>query len=320
MAPKSKYSKLARTLKFLALLCVPLWAISGIYVVNADEKAVVHIFGKVSPQVIGPGIHYRMPYPIATVVKLNANEIKTLLVGRSAPVSGQGRPVEDGPDYLYSDWQSEFLTGDENILHGKVTVQWSISDPVAYLTALRAPEEAMRSMAEEILMKKLSSMRVDDAFTSKKLEIIANMREVLGQRLDAVGAGIVVVAVSVGDMAPPRTVAASFKDVASARGDANRVLHEAEGDRNERIPKARGRAQKLTSASEAYREKVINEARGDADRFSLLLAEYKKNPSVTWRRLYLETMEEVLPRVKKYTIADDAAQKATTLTLFLNDQ
>ncbi len=320
MAQASQFSNVKRTFRLLAVLGVALWVISGIYVVNADQKAVVRVFGKVSPRAIESGIHYRVPYPVSAVMKLNANEIKTLVVGVSASPSGQDTLSEDNLVSLYSDWQSEFLTGDENILHSKVTVQWSISDPIAYLTVMQRPEETMRGMAEETLMKQLGSMHVDDALTSRKLEIIANMRELLGQRLDALGAGIVVVAVSVGDMAPPRTVAAAFKDVASARGDANRVVHEAEGDRYERIPRARGRAQKRKSKAEAYKEKVINEARGDADRFSLLLSEYKKNPSITWRRLYLETMEEILPRMKKYTIADDAAQKATTITLFLNDQ
>ncbi len=317
MGGGAKITSLRKTIKILAVLCAALWVVSGIYVVNADEKAVLRIFGKMTPSVVEPGIHYHMPYPVSTVKKLQANEIKTLMVGMGP--SDANSSEENGLIDLYSYWQSEFLTGDENIIHGKVMLQWSISDPIAYLSSIQKPEETLRSLAEEILMMQLGSMRVDDALTSRKLEIIANMREKLGKRLDAMSAGIVVVAVSVNDMAPPRTVAAAFKDVASARGDANRVVHEAEGDRNERLPKARGQARKITSEAEAYQEKVINRARGDADRFSLLLAEYKKNPSVTWRRLYLETMEKVLPRVKKYTIADKAAQDATTITLFLND-
>ena len=306
------------TIKVLLILIAAIWVLSGIFVVNADEAAVIRILGRVQPGVLEPGIHYHFPYPISSATTLKAREVKTLNIGFEQQ---KEQTTEEKQElfYFFSDWRSEFLTGDENIIHGKVTVQWSIADPVAYLTAVQEPMRLLEDIAREYMMRELGAMEVDEALTNKKLAIVTNLRSHLQQRLNEIGTGIVVVVVTMNELGPPKTVAASFKDVASAKGDANRMIHEAEGDQNERLPAARGQAQQLRTEAASYKERVINQAQGDAARFDLLYQEYKKNPSVTRQRLYLEAMEEVMPRVKKYTLSSDTATDTTRVTIFLNE-
>jgi len=305
-----------RTAKAVMAVCVLLWIISGVYVIKADEAGVVKTFGRVLPKSLKPGIHYHYPYPIATVEKVKVTEVKSLKIGFDVAVKDK----DTGMYYSYSPQElAEFLTGDENIILGKLIVQWSISDPISFLTVVEDTEGLLRNLAEAAFMAKLGSMTVDDALTSKKTEIINNVRDEVQRMLVDMNVGISIVAVDLKELSPPTEVAAAFKEVASARGDASRLVHEAEGYQNEVLPKARGEAQQLISEAQAYREKVINLAKGDAERFELLLEEYKKNPSVTRQRLYLEMIDKVLPRVKKYVLSSEAGERATKLTIFMDE-
>ncbi len=305
-----------RTIKALVVVCVLLWIVSGVYVIKADEAGVVKVFGRVLPHSVKPGIHYRYPYPVATVEKVKVTEVKSLKIGFETTV----RDEETGKYFSYSPQElAEFLTGDENIVIGKLVVQWSISDPISYLTVVDDTEKLLKSLTESIFMEELSRMTVDDALTTKRARITNRIRDRLQKTLIAMNVGIDIVAVNLKELAPPEEVAAAFKEVASARGDASRMVHDAEGYKNEALPKARGEAQRLISEAQAYRDRVINLAKGEAERFEMLLKEYRKNPKVTERRLYLEMVDEVLPRVKKYVLSSKKGEEATKLTIFMDE-
>ena len=303
------------SLRGVALVCLLMWVVSGIYVVKADEAGVVRQFGRVLPIPEKPGIHYHLPYPISAVTRPKVTQVKSLAIGFD--------PTQDETTFTspIANEQAEFLTGDDNIIQCKLIVQWSISDPIAYTVASQTPETLLLSLAESSMMEELGGTTVDDALTSKKVAILNNLKGRVSTELDRLNVGIGLVALDLKELAPPATanVAHAFKDVASAREDAARMIHESEGYRNEAFPKARGEAVKLRADADAYKNRVVNLATGDAERFSLLRAEYQKSPSVTRRRLFLETMDEVMPRLKKYLLGTPAGERATKVTLFMDE-
>jgi modulator of FtsH protease HflK len=304
------------TFRGVLIVSMILWITSGIYVVKADEAGVVRVFGKVQPVPVSPGVHYHWPFPIASVDRPKVTQVKSLSIGFTPEGS------ESEKDFYvstYMDEQSEFLTGDQNIIHAKLIVQWSISDPIAFLTQADNPKALLKSTTEAAIAVELSRSAVDDALTSGKVAVINNIRRNVQDRLDALETGVGIVTVDLKELTPPAAVASAFKDVASARGDAARMVHEAEGYENEGLPAARGKAGKMIGASEGYRNEVVRRATGDAERFTLLLTEYRKNPSVTEKRLILETMDEVMPRMKKYLMATQAGERAARMTLFMDE-
>lgn len=306
---------IAKTLRVVAVLALVLWAVSGIYVVKADEAGVVWCLGRVLPIPVKSGIHYHWPYPIAKVTKPKVTQIKSLAIGFD--------PTEPAKPLLtpLSNEQAEFLTGDENIIHCKLIVQWSICDPIAYSLRAVEPEKLLRVQVESALMAELGVARIDEALTDQKAAILLSLKRRIAQQLEVLEAGVGVIAIDLKELAPPSTanVAHAFKDVASAREDAARMTHEAEGYRNEAFPKARGQAQQRITEARAYHERVANQAKGDAERFSLLYTAYRENPSVTRRRLYLETVDRVMPRMKKYLLGTKAGERATTITVFMDE-
>lgn len=313
MTPEVKFSKgtIKSTIKAVVVLCIILWILSGTYVIKADEAGVVRRFGVVLPAPVTPGIHYHFPYPISKVTRLQVTQVSSLAVGFVAEGDGEGTP------YVGQE-KAEFLTGDENIIHCQAVVKWSISDPIAYVTSSADAKLLLRNLAEGALLFELGMTSVDDAF-QKRGRILENVSARLAAPIQELNIGIGVVSVDLKQLAPPSSVANSFKEVASAREDAARLIHEAEGYQNEAMPKARADARQLRTSAQAYKEKMINQATGDADRFSLLYAEYKKNPSVTTQRLYLESMEQVLPRLQKYVLGTKAGERAAKVTMFMDE-
>ena len=302
-----------QTVKVVLAICAFMWLISGVYAIRAEEEGVIRQFGRVQPTPVKPGIHYHFPAPISKVFKLKVTQVNSMNVG-FVP-----EEKEESGFFSLSDELAEFLTGDENIILCKLVVQWSISDPIAYVTSSIQPEKLLKEMVESSLMAELAITPVDEALTNKRVQILNNVKRRLAQPINDMNIGIGIVAIDLRELTPPLTVANAFKEVASAREDAARLVHEAEGYQNEAFPKARGKAQKQITDAESYRQKIINQAKGDAGRFELLYAEYKKSPSITRERLFLENMELVLPRIKKYVLGTKASEKAAKITLFMDE-
>ena len=194
------------------------------------------------------------------------------------------------------------LTGDENIVDAELIVQYKIKDPLNYLFNFIGPELTMREASEASLRTVVGRHNIDEALTSGKLMIQEETKELLQSILDKYETGVQVVAVQLQDVSPPKQVIDSFKDVASAKEDKNRMINEAEGYRNNVIPKARGEAQAMIREAEGFREARISRAEGDVAKFKAILKEYSKAKDVTRKRLYLEAMEEILPGLEKYIV------------------
>ena len=275
-------------------IALVLWLLTGIYVVGPDEVGVVQTFGKYS-RAAQSGLNYHFPYPIETVKTPKVTEVKRIEIGFRSVGKNQYQTVER---------ESLMLTGDENIVDAEMIVQYKIKDPEAYLFNFIKPELTVREASEASLRTVVGRHNIDEALTSGKFMIQEETKELVQSILDKYKTGIIVVAVQLQDVSPPQQVIAAFKDVASAKEDKNKMVNQAEGYRNDLIPKARGEAQSMIREAEGYKKARIARAEGDVAKFSAVLKEYRKAKGVTETRMYLETMEEILPKIEKIIIPD----------------
>ena len=273
-------------------IAIVIWLLLGLYSVGPDEVGVVQRFGKYN-RVVGSGLNYHIPYPIETVKTPKVTEVKRIEIGFRTVGKNQYRTIEQ---------ESLMLTGDENIVDAELIVQYKIKDPIDYLFNFIGPELTLREASEASLRTVIGRHNIDEALTSGKLMIQEETKELLQIILDKYETGVIVVAVQLQDVSPPKQVIDAFKDVASAKEDKNRMINEAEGYRNDVIPKARGQAQAMIRESEGFRESRIKRAEGDVAKFKAIVKEYAKAKEVTKERLDLEAMEEILPGIDKYIV------------------
>ena len=278
----------------LLVAALALWLFTGVYMVGPDEVGVVRTFGEYT-RVAQSGLNYHFPYPIEQVNTPAVTEVKRIEIGFRTLRNGQYRTVEK---------ESLMLTGDENIVDAEMIVQYKIKDPEAYLFKIVEPELTVREAAEASLRTVVGRNKIDETLTTGKFQIQEGTKTQLQLILDKYESGIHVVAVQLQDVSPPKEVIGAFKDVASAKEDKNRMVNQAEGYRNDIIPKARGEAEAMIRDAEGFRESRIKRSEGDAAKFTTILKEYRKAKSITQKRLYLETMERVLPGIEKIIIPD----------------
>tara|TARA_A100001037_G_C15152123_1_gene640086 strand:- start:4862 stop:5830 length:969 start_codon:yes stop_codon:yes gene_type:complete len=283
-------------IKLIPLLgiALALWLFTGVYMVGPDEVGVVRTFGEYT-RVAQSGLNYHFPYPIESVNTPKVTEVKRIEIGFRTLRNGQYRTVEK---------ESLMLTGDENIVDAEMIVQYKIKDPVSYLFNIVGPELTVREASEASLRTVVGRNKIDETLTTGKFTIQEETKTQLQAILDKYESGIHVVAVQLQDVSPPKEVIGAFKDVASAKEDKNRMVNQAEGYRNDIIPKARGEAEAMIRDAEGFKESRIKRAEGDAAKFTTILKEYRKAKSITQKRLFLETMEKVLPDIDKVIIPD----------------
>ena len=271
---------------------VVIWLLTGIYQVGPDEKGVVLRYGRLSA-ITDSGINYHLPYPFETVFKPKVTEVKRIEVGF--------RTLDPGPPARYADRPQEslMLTGDENIVDVDLIVQYRIADAAKYLFRVKDPDGTVRKATEAAIREVVGSKVIDETLTTGKDQIQAETMALVQKILDRYDSGLLITALQLQDVNPPTQVRDAFIDVASAREDKNRIINEAQGYRNAIIPETRGKVSQVINEAQGYRAEKTRKATGDADRFKQILREYQKAKSVTRKRLYLETMEEILPGIKK---------------------
>jgi membrane protease subunit HflK len=289
---------------WLIPLVVVLWLLSGIYIVRPDEQGVVRRFGA-AVRVTEPGPHYHLPRPIEEVDKVKVKQVRRIEIGF--------RTVRPGPPakYDFIKAESHMLTGDEQIVDAQAIVQYQIKEPTKFLfnvRGLESPRGALMDAAEVSLRQVVGQRPIDDVLIGEKLQIEIDIRELLQQIIDGYDSGVKVVEVKLQTVQPPGEVASAFSDVVSAKEDKDRLIKEAEGYREDVLPKARGQAEKLIREAEAYQAERTKRAQGDADRFLVVLNEYSKAKDVTRKRLHLETMERILPGIRKFIIDEHVGE------------
>lgn len=272
-----------------------LWLLSGVYIVNPAEEAVVLRFGK-AVSVAQPGVHYRLPFPIEQAEVEKTREVKRVEIGFRTI------GVDPAPRYQRVPDESLMLTGDENIVAVELIVQYRILDIQRYLFRVSEIVHAVRSVPEAALRQVIGRHTIDEALTEGKLQIQQEIQQQVQKIFDLYESGLRVDQVKLQTVSVPQQVDNAFKDVASAREDRERLRNEAEAYQNDAIPRARGEVQKMLREADGYKVERVKQAQGDADRFLQVLKEYRNAKKVTEARLYLETMERILPTIKKYVV------------------
>jgi membrane protease subunit HflK len=275
-----------------------LWALSGLYVVQPNEEAVVTTFGAYSRSE-SPGLRYHLPAPIEHVEKVPVTSLNRIDVGGTAEA--------DVPQ------ESLMLTGDENIVNLNFSVTWRINDAARYVFSTRNPEEAVKAVAESAMREIVGKTPLQPILTTGRGQVQLQAAELMQRILDKWGAGVSIVEVQIRSSNPPPEVVAAFRDVSNAQQDQDSAVNEANTYRNRVINEAKGDAARIVQSAQGYREQSVREALGEASRFNQIVGEYKRAPGVTRERLYLETMERVLARSNKVVVSG----KGTTAPIIL---
>lgn len=281
---------------------IGIWLLTGIYTVKSGEEAVILRFGQHVATVRNAGLAWRVPTPIDSVLKVNVSEVRRMEFGFQTIKEGgtaQQADYKDVPN------QSMMLTGDENLVTVETAIQYRITDTEDYLFNVNNQTETLQIAAESAIRRVIANHKLDEVLTDNKFGIQQEIMEDLQKTCDNYKIGVGIIAVQLQDVNPPAEVDTAFKDVANAREDKNSYVNEAESYANEIIPKARGNAAEKINQAKAYKERRIAEAKGDVANFAQILEKYQLGKDVTRTRMYLETMEEILPGIEKYIVDGD---------------
>jgi len=270
----------------IAALLVAFWSFSSFYTVKPEEKSVELFLGKFS-SIGNPGLNFA-PWPLVTREVLPVTREQNESIG----VGGRGSDA------------GLMLTRDENIVDIDFEVVWNISDPAKYLFNLRDPQMTIRAVSESAMREIIAQSELAPILNRDRGLIAANLETLIQETLDSYGSGVSLVRVNFDRADPPEQVIDAFRAVQAAEQERDRLEKQADAYANRVLAQARGESAQVFEEAEGYRARVVNEATGEASRFSAVLEEYSKAPEVTRKRLYLETMEEVLGGLEKVIIDD----------------
>jgi len=279
---------------------VAIYLLTGIYTIGPSEVGLVKRFGRFVATV-EPGLHYHLPSPIESVVAVNVLEIRKEEIGF--------RTVSPPPSPRYQTVETEalMLTGDGNIAHVEMVVQYRVKDAERFAFNIINPKEIVKQAAEAVLREQVATRTLDETLTEERDVIGVDTIVALQTLLDTYGAGFVVGNVQLQDVKPPREVISAFDDVNSARQDKEKLINKAEEYAMDILPRARGQAQEIANQAEAYKQERIKRADGDVARFLEVLTKYELGEAVTRTRIYIETMEEILPGMEKIILSREAS-------------
>jgi membrane protease subunit HflK len=280
------------------------------YQVEPDEVGVIRRLGRY----VGtsePGPHFRLPFGIERVQKVPVQRQLKMEFGFRTSSPGVDTTYRAGTAEMKR--ESLMLTGDLNVAVVEWIVQYKIKDPYAFLFKVRNVDETLRSLSEAAVRSVVGDQSVNEVLTTGRQRIATQAKDVLQQLADRYDAGVDIQQLVLQDVNPPDPVKPSFNEVNQAIQEKERAINEAQAELNKAIPRARGEAEQAIRAAEGYAIERVNRARGEANRFTAVLAEYRRNPDVTRRRLYLETLAEVLPRAGQKVILDEATKGMTPI-------
>ena len=267
----------ASGLGYLVLIALALWGLTGFYQNEAAERSVITRFGKYV-STTQPGLHWHLPWPIESRTVVNVSEF---------------RSFED---------RTRMLTQDEALVGINLAVQYRRADPVQFVFNVRDPEETLKEVSESAIREVIGQSKLEFVLEKGRQEISARTKDLIQRTITSYNTGIEIISVNLQDVIVPEQVAPAQKDAIKAREDRDRANLAAQTYANDILPKARGLAASQLEAARAHRERVVAEADGQSTRFAALAAEYQRSPEVTRRRLYLETMEQVLGSSAKVII------------------
>ena len=274
---------------------------SSFYTVPTDSVAIVLRFGQYDATT-DPGLHFKLPFGIDSREIVATRRQLKMEFGYATPGATNAYQPSKEPDE-----EKSMVTGDLNAATVEWVVEYSISDPKEYLFELNAPEDTLRDLSEAVMREVVGDRTVDEVLTVGRQEAETKALERLQSIVDSLKMGMHIDQVQLLNVNPPSEVQTSFDEVNRAQQEKEQLIQQARGEYNKLVPRAKGEAEQKISAAQGYASKRTNEAEGDAGRFNALLAEYQKAPEVTRKRIYLETMGEVLPELSGKIILDDKA-------------
>ncbi|MEX2649713.1 MAG: FtsH protease activity modulator HflK [Alphaproteobacteria bacterium] len=283
-----------RGIAVVAALVIAVWAATGLYRVLPDEQGVELVFGK-WVQTTQAGLNYNYPAPIGEVFTPKVTRVNRVDIGfrSEGSLTGTSRSMAN---------ESLMLTGDENIIDINFVVFWVIEDAGKYLFNIRAPDDTVKDVAESAMREVVGKQEIASALAEGRSIVEVGTLELMQRVLDDYGSGIRIGQVELQKVDPPAAVIDSFRDVQAARADKDRFINQAEAYRNSVLPVAQGEAAKLIQEAEAYKQETINRALGEANRFTAVYDQYVQAKDVTKRRLYIETMQDILTGMNKIII------------------
>jgi len=274
-------------LGLIALALVVMWLFQAIYTVQPDRIAVEMRFGKPKAELSEPGLHFHW-WPIETVEEATIAE-RLIEIGEARGGSTSGL----------------MLTGDQNLVAVKFSIAYQVQDPIAYLFNVDDPDGMLRQVSESAMREVVGRRPAQDIFRDDRQGIAEAVRTTVQNAMNDYGSGLTVNAISIEDAAPPREVADAFDEVQRAEQDEDRFVEESNQYSNQKLGQARGEAAQIREAAAAYQSRVVLEAQGEAQRFISVFEEYAKSPEVTRKRLFLETMEQVLSGSNKVIVNEN---------------
>jgi membrane protease subunit HflK len=299
---KAVFRDLDRIILVVIGILFVLYLASGIFVVQANEKAVVFCFGK-PVEVINPGIGYHWPWPIEWVKKVNVKQVQRVEAG----FSPQGDLREELVPYC--------ITGDRNIIHDRYVIQYRIAEPVNFLVRGAHVSEILVELTQATILETVAAKPVDLILTTGKSEMERSILEGLVRKLEELNLKIQIVGVERQSAEPPSMVKEAFQNVINAQEEMRTKTHEAENYRNQEIPKTKAEANQMRQEAETAKFERTSAAKGESERFIRLFREYKVAPNVTRRRLFIEMVEQVLPRAKVMVLATDKEGKPVRIRI-----
>ncbi|MFQ5650861.1 MAG: FtsH protease activity modulator HflK [bacterium] len=285
--------------------------LTSFYTIDADEVGVIQRFGKYV-RTTDPGLHFKLPFGVETIKKVRVQNVYKEEFGY--------RTVRAGVRTQYSqrsfEGESLMLTGDLNSALVEWIVQFRIKDPVKYLFNVRNVEETLRDVSESVMRLVVGDRSVDEVIVLSRQEIEDRAQQLTQNLLDDFDTGLDVVTIKLQDVNPPEPVQSAFNEVNEARQEKERIINEALEAYNKVIPQAKGQAEQTIRQAEGYATNRVNRAKGDANKFLAVWLEYNKAKDVTQRRLYLETMLEILPNLENIYIVDEQQKGLIPLLQF----
>ncbi|MCW1922519.1 FtsH protease activity modulator HflK [Luteolibacter arcticus] len=302
--PKPRFGLVLRLIFLIPLGILLLSGIfSSFYTVSPESVAVIQRFGKFT-NVAEPGLHFKIPFGVDTATIVPIRRQLKLEFGFNSPGATNRDQASENPAL-----ERDMVTGDLNAAQVEWIVQYGISEPQKYLFHVRDPGPTLRDLTESVMREVIGDRTVDEVLTIGRTEIETESLVKLQKLLEHIEMGVKVEQIQLKNVNPPGPVQHSFEEVNRAQQEREQMINEANGQYNRVIPKARGTAQQTIATAEGYAFRRVNEAQGDVARFQQLLLQYDKAPAITKQRLYLETMNEVLPKLGNKVILDEDAKQ-----------
>lgn len=292
-------------LKWLLLVLIGAYLLSGIYKIDKDSVGVVTRFGAVLHRSMPPGLHYKLPRPIDAVHHVAVKQVKNLqltdfLMEKDKPLS------RSRGDAFFFDTEIDpyCITGDNNIVAIKLLLKYTVSDPVAYLFSNKESDALLERTAASLVVHMLAQRRIDEILTSGKKQIESEILKALRSRIVALKMGIGINFLEIENISPPSTVEDAFNQVINAKVNKKQVLNEAQGYYNRVVPKARSSADQILQDALANKHERIAKAQGQSARFLSRLQSHRQDPETSKKKIYLSFIQSLYPNLKEIRVVD----------------